>query len=108
MKISKIPRERKILMKKRCEFCKKISRVSEIRHRGKIEIKLTDLEKNMLISFENERNLNESVAVSAIQSNPKYFYTYTEINAKVKAKIDPLIKIEVIICHPKTLLDIVE
>ena len=60
-KKSKIPRDRRIQMKKRCELCKKLSRVSEIRHRAKIENKLTKLEKDILLSFENERNLNESL-----------------------------------------------
>ena len=34
------------------------------------------LEKNILLSFENDRNMNESLAVSAIKSNPKLFYAY--------------------------------
>ena len=57
----------------------------------KIENKLTKLEKDILVSFENERNLKESFAVSAIKSNPKLFYTYAKNNAKVKAKIGSLI-----------------
>ena len=36
----------------------------------------------------------------AIKSNPKFFYTYAENNAKMKAKIGPLIKNEVIISAP--------
>ena len=83
-------------MKKRCELCKKLSRDSEIRHRVKIENKLTKLEKNFLLSF----------AVSAIKLNPKYFYTYEKNNAKVKAKIGPLIKNEVVISDPKTIAQV--
>ena len=51
----KIPRDRKIQMIKRCQ---KLPRVSKIGHRVKIENKLTNLEKNILLSFENECNLN--------------------------------------------------
>ena len=36
--------------------------------------------------------MNESLAVSAIKSNPKLFYTCAKNNAKVIAKIGPLIK----------------
>ena len=81
-----------------------LSRVSDTRHRVKIENKLTKLEKDILLSFENERNLNESLALSAIKSNPKLFYTYAKNNAKVKAKIGPLIKNEVVISIKKTSL----
>ena len=70
----------------------------------KIENKLAKLKKDILLSFENERNLNESLAVSAIKSNPKFIYTYAESNAKVKAKISLLIKNEVVISDPKKLL----
>ena len=93
-------------MKKRCKLCKKLSRVSDIRHRVKMENKLTKLEKNILLSFENERNLNESLAVSAIKSNPRFFYTYAKNNANVKAKIDPLIKNEVTISDPKNIAQV--
>ena len=105
-KQSTIPRDRRILVEKRCEPCKKLSRVNEIRHRAKIENKLTKLEKDILLSFENERNLNESLAVSAIKSNPKYFYTYAKNNAKVKAKIGPLIKTEAVISDPKSIAEV--
>ena len=44
-----------------------------------------------LLSFQNEHNLNESLSVSAINSNPKFFYTYAKNNAKIKANIGPLI-----------------
>ena len=59
--------------------------------------------KKFLSSFENERNLNESFAVSATRSNPKFFYACAKNNTKVKTKIGPLMKNEVIISDPKTI-----
>ena len=47
--------------------------------------------------------MNESLAVSAIKSNPKLFYTYAKNNAKVKAKIGTLIKNEMVISDPKSI-----
>ena len=50
--------------------------------------------------------MNESLAVSAIKSNPKLFYTYAKNNSKVKAKIGPLIKNEVVISDPKSIAQV--
>ena len=65
----------------------------------KINHKLTKLEKDILLSFQNKR---ESLAVSAIKSNPRFFYTC----AKIKAKIVPLIKNEVVISDPKNIAEV--
>ena len=43
------------------------------------------------LGLENERNLKESLAVSAIKSNPN-LNTYAKNNAKIKAMIGSLIK----------------
>ena len=72
----------------------------------KIENKLTKLEKDILLSFKNERNLNESLAVSAIKSNQKLFYTYAKNNAKVKAEIGSLIKNEVVISDKRIIAQV--
>ena len=72
----------------------------------KIENKLTKLKKDILLSFENESNLNESLDVSAIKSNPKLFYAYAKNNAQVNVKIGPLIKYEEVISDPKTIAQV--
>ena len=70
---SKIPRDRKILMKKR--DANSVKNYRQLVRLGIVKIgKLTKLEKYILLSFENKRNLKESLAVSAIKSNPKLFY----------------------------------
>ena len=71
-------------MKKRSELCKNYRELVRL-DRVKMENRLNKLEKDLLLSFKNERNLNESIAVSAIKSNLKLFYAYAKNNAKVKA-----------------------
>ena len=50
------------------------------------------MRKKLVTSHEEENQVNEAMAISAIQTNPKYFYTYAKSKSKIKAKIGPLIK----------------
>ena len=50
--------------------------------------------------------MNESLAISTIELNPKFSYTYTNNNANVKAKICALVKNEVVINDPKTIAQV--
>ena len=83
-----IPRERRILMRKRRKLSKKFMD-------SKTKQKLVDIELELQKSHIRERLVQERDAASKIKSNPKYFYGYAKKFSKTKPKVGPLI-------NPKT------
>ena len=87
----KIPRDRRILMRKRKKILDKLSlKMSPIRQ-AKLNRKLVDIELALQHSYKSNRHYNESKAIQAIRSNPKYFYSYAKKFSKSKTKIGPLL-----------------
>jgi len=79
-----IPRDRRVLMRKRKKLKKKFQS-------NKITHKLIDIELKLQNSYNKERNNQEIDATSKIKSNPKYFYSYAKRFSKPKPKVGPLI-----------------
>ena len=90
-KKSIIPRDRKILMNKRNKLRKKILSENNANNIDTLKRNVEDIEKALMASHENEKTLQETNAVEAIKSNPKYFYAYAKRNSKIKSKIGPFI-----------------
>lgn len=86
----RIPRDRRILMRKRCKLKKKLK--SDINHNAlnKIKENLLKIEKELNESCRRELELEEAKAIEAIRRNPKYFYSYTRRKANVRETIGPL------------------
>ena len=103
---SLIPRDRRILMLKRSELYKKLVPSKDITVKNSIYTKIEKIENNLLVSHENERQLNEALAISAIKSNPKFFYKYATKNTKIKAKIGPLIQDKLVTSDPEAICEI--
>lgn len=72
-----IPRDRKILMRKRSTLKKKLLSVPEhhTTTRSRIQDQLVSLEHQLMESHEEERARDERRAVSNIKENSKYFFT---------------------------------
>ena len=51
---------------------------------------IKEIENNLKISINAERNLRETRAIGAIKNNPKYFYKFVKNNSKIRAEIGPL------------------
>ena len=51
---------------------------------------IKEIENNLKISINTERNLRETRAIAAIKNNPKYFYKFVKNNSKIRAGIGPL------------------
>ena len=79
-----IPRDRRILMRKRKKLNKKIYKSNKVKQ------KLIDIELLLQNSYDCEREKNEQDASSKIKSNPKYFYSYVKRFSKTKPKVGPL------------------
>jgi len=90
-KTSNIPRDRKILMRKRKKLSKKL-RTQTTQSQIEINHKIKLIESQLLDSYNNENELKETLAVSAIKTNPKYFYSYAKNKATIRAKIGPLVQ----------------
>ena len=51
---------------------------------------IKEIENNLKISINTEKNLRETRAIAAIKNNPKYFYKFVKNNSKITAGIGPL------------------
>ena len=71
-KHSRIPRDRRILMRKRKKLTKKNSKSNKIKQ------KIIDIEILLQKSHKHERNKLELDATSKIKANPKYFFSYAK------------------------------
>lgn len=85
-----IPRDRKILMRKRNNLRKKLQHTTSVRTRAQIENKINIIEDDLKKSIEMENDRNEAQAVACIKTNPKYFYKYAANKSKVKSGVGPL------------------
>ena len=74
--IGNIPRDRKILMRKRTKLRKKLRNIINTEIRTQTENKIISIEEKLKRSVELENDRKETNAVSCIKTNPKYFYKY--------------------------------
>ncbi|KAK4319404.1 hypothetical protein Pmani_009655 [Petrolisthes manimaculis] len=86
-----IPRERKIIMRKRSKLNSRIKLCKNDHDRRGMQDKVKRLEEQLKESHRNERARDETSAVKAIQKNYKYFFKYVKKQATVKAAIGPLV-----------------
>jgi len=86
-----IPRDRKILMRKRNKLCKMLKETKTPEQEKSIFLKIHQIEKELHDSYENSRKTNESKAIENIKSNPKYFYSYAKQFSTTKVEVGPLI-----------------
>lgn len=88
----KIPRRRKILMRKRRKLNKQLGKIniSEAR-RSKLRLMLIEVEKSILKSHSLSQANQEKKAVESIKKNKKYFYSYVNKLSKTVSKVGPLI-----------------
>ena len=102
-KSNKIPRTRRILMRRRCKVNKQLSAVRSDSRRIKLEEEAREIEKKLQKSYKQEHTDMEGKAVQSIKSNPKYFFSYAKKFSAVKSAIGPLLNAakELISCPAK-------
>ncbi|XP_066920921.1 uncharacterized protein [Clytia hemisphaerica] len=79
-----IPRDRRILMRKRMKLKKR-------QLNKNTKSRLIDIELKLQSSYANERYNQELDAISKIKVNPKFFYSYAKRFSKTKPKVGPLL-----------------
>ena len=77
-------------MRKRSKFQKKMQRSTN--HQTKVNVlnQIEEIENNLKISINTEKNMIETRAIAAIKRNPKYFYKFVKSNSTIRAGIGPL------------------
>ena len=87
----KIPRDRRILMRKRKKIADKLKlELSETRKK-KLNRKLVDIEVALQKSHHASKMAGEAKAIEAIKKNPKYFYSYAKKFSSLTNKVGPLL-----------------
>ena len=81
-----IPRDRRILMKKRSKLLRK----EWLQGTAKMQ-KLGELEEALQKSHLEEERMEESAAVASIKQNYKYFFKYVKRKGEVRTSIGPLL-----------------
>ena len=84
-----IPRERRIIMRKRTRINKQIQRATGEK-RNSLCKQLDLLEFKLYESHKRDLHNEEARAVSTIKNNPKYFFSYAKKKSKIKVPIGPL------------------
>ena len=98
-----IPRDRRILMRNRENLRKKlVSDSANPKYLGKLKC----IENKIKESHKLEKHRKETQALTAMKTNPRYFFRYAKSNLVRKDKIGPLIKTnKQIIAEPKETAD---
>ncbi|KAG0710817.1 hypothetical protein GWK47_022002 [Chionoecetes opilio] len=85
-----IPRDRKVLMRKRTKLRKKLKNTNNSEILTQTENKITIIEEKLKRSVKLEDDRKEIQAVACIKTNPKYFYKYAANKSVMRASVGPL------------------
>ena len=85
-----IPRDRKVLMRKRTRLNKRIKNTSSELTKQRLVNEVLLVEESLKESHKRERRGEEEYAVSAIKENPKYFFSYARQKSLVNMPVGPL------------------
>ena len=88
---TKIPRERRILMRKRRKLTKQLEHCESPARKDKINKKLLSIELLLQRSHAEASEHREALAVKAIKTNPKFFFSYAKQFSVTKTKVGPLL-----------------
>ena len=89
---TKIPRHRRILMRKRSKLNKQLNEESTSEQKKQsIKSKLIEIELLLQKSHADARTRREQLAVKAIKTNSKFFFAYAKQHSTTKTSIGPLL-----------------
>lgn len=88
---SKIPRERRVLMRRRTKVAKQLAKHQPPSKTCQLKNELVEIELKLQDSHNKQLSAQEKRAVDCIKNNPKYFYSYVKRFSKSKASIGPLL-----------------
>ena len=85
-----IPKDRKILMRKRTTLNKQLTSTYNENRKCTIRAKIAQIEQRIMESHLKQKSTEESRAIDNIKQNPKYFFSYCKRYSKTKTQIGPL------------------
>ena len=88
---TKIPRERRILMRKRRRLMNQLEKSPTDSKKEKIKEKLVQIEILIQKSHIDTRSRKEQLAIKAIKTNPRYFFSYAKQFSSTRTKVGPLL-----------------
>lgn len=86
-----IPRDRKILMRKRYGLQQRLGVTHYTPAREQLEQKIREIEMQLKMSIEEEQITKEQEAVKNIKGNPRYFFSYANKKLKTTSSVGPLL-----------------
>ena len=104
---SNIPKDRKILMRKRSNLNKK-SRRAGPSGRAKIRRDLELIEFDLLQSHRREAEAMENRALNVIRENSKYFFSYAKSKSKIRVPVGPLEKDGKLLDDPQDMSELLQ
>ena len=102
-KASHIPRDRRILMRRRTKVNKQLTCVTSEARRARLTAESRDIEKKLQASYRSQKADMEHKAVQSIKKNSKYFFSYARKFSKLSSGIGPLIDAanNIVVCPEK-------
>ena len=88
---TQIPRHRRILMRKRRKFSLKLERSTSDSRKVQLKQKLIQIEMLLQTSHVQARTRKEQLAVKAIKTNPRFFFSYAKQYSATKSSVGPLL-----------------
>ena len=88
---TQIPRDRRILMRKRRKLHIQMESATTQSKQSKIREKLVKVELLLIKSHSDARERKEQLAIKAIKTNPRYFFSYAKQFSLTKSKVGPLL-----------------
>ena len=95
----KIPRDRRILMRKRNKLRKRVPAAGT--GKDAVMARILQVEELLSLSHDEERRREERKAVEAIRTNPKYFFRYAKSKSQIRSRVGPLRRGEELVGEPQ-------
>lgn len=105
-KSSIIPKDRRLLMRKRGKLRKKLNTTTKNDRFEQITDQISSINAALVDSTTCELAHKEAMAVKSIKENPKYFYTYAFNKSKIKTPVGPLEEGDKTITDPQEISEI--
>ncbi|KAK3893124.1 hypothetical protein Pcinc_003051 [Petrolisthes cinctipes] len=106
-KSSIIPKDRRLLMRKRGKLRKKLNTTTNNDRFEQLTEQISSINAALVDSTTCELAHKEAMAVKSIKENPKYFYTYAFKKSKIKTPVGPLKEGDKTITDPQEISDII-
>lgn len=84
-----VPRDRKILMRKRTKLKNALRKSNHELTKNRIRGELANIERSLQSSYQEQQSREEEEAVGSIKKNPKFFFSYAKARQKIPHQVGP-------------------